>query len=79
MEEKIGINILIEREKIGKKIVYITSSPDINVFAEGRNIEEATRKFIEGVKFHLQNFPEDRKCLIKQDKYEMPMVTKIFL
>lgn len=81
MEEKIGINIVIEREKHGSEIIFIASSPDINVFAEGKSIDESKKRFIEGVRNHLEVFPEERQLLIKKedDKFEMPMVQRIFL
>ena len=76
---KIGINIVIEREKIGSEIIFIASSPDINVFAEGRDIDEAKERFTEGVKQHLEAFPEERIVLVKEENFEMPMIQKIFL
>ncbi|OYT41832.1 hypothetical protein B6U80_00255 [Candidatus Pacearchaeota archaeon ex4484_26] len=82
MTGKIGVNIIIEREKQNGKVVFIASSPDVNVFAEGKTIDEAKRKFIEGVKIHLKTFPEEKASLIKEQKeqeYEMPLVTKVFL
>ena len=79
MEEQIGINIIIERERKDSEIVFVASSPDINVFVEGKNIDEVRNKFIEGVKHHFETFPEDKKLLIKTEKFEMPMVQKIFL
>ena len=77
--KKIGLNIVIEREKVSDNDVFIATSPDINVFAEGKNIDEAKEKFIEGVKQHLETFPEERKILMKEENFEMPMVQKIFL
>ena len=78
---KIGINIVIEREKKGSETIFIASSPDINVFAEGKNIDEVKEKFIEGVKNHFETFPEDRKSLIsgEEERFEMPMIQRIFL
>ena len=61
MEKKFAVNIIIEREFVDGVETFIASSPDINVFAEGRNIDEAKRKFLEGVNFHLKAFPEERK------------------
>ncbi|MBL7147330.1 MAG: hypothetical protein ISS82_00715 [Nanoarchaeota archaeon] len=80
--KKLGINIIIERERVGEKIIFIASSPDINVFAEGKSIDEAKLKFLEGARTHLKNFPEDKEMLrIKtcEETYEMPLVTKAFL
>ncbi len=77
--DKIGINIVIEREKKNSGIIFIASSPDINVFAEGKNIDEAKEKFTEGVKQHLETFPEERTILMKEENFEMPMIQKIFL
>ena len=79
MEKRIGINILIEREKQGPEIIFVASSPDINVFAEGKNIDEAREKFIMGVKHHFETFPEEKKLLITKEKFEMPMIQRIFL
>ena len=79
MEKQIGINIIIEKEKRDSEIVFIASSPDINVFVEGKNIAEVKDKFVEGVKNHLETFPEDRKLLMKQGNLEMPIVQRIFL
>ncbi len=64
MENKIGINILIETEKKDGKTIFIASSPDINVFAEGETIDEAKSKFIHGVEAHLETFPEEKQSLI---------------
>ena len=79
--EKMAVNVVIEREKVGGREVFIATSPDVNVFAEGKTIDEAMEKFREGVKFHLESFPEERKALIveEQNKYEMPLVARIFL
>mgnify|MGYP001576210734 CR=1 FL=1 len=65
MEKEIGIDIVIEREEVEGETVFIASSPDINVFAEGKTIEESTENFIEGAKNHLETFPEERQFLIK--------------
>jgi len=78
MEKQIGINIIIEKEKRDSEIVFIASSPDINVFVEGKNIAEVRGKFIEGVKNHLETFPEDRKLLMKRGNLDMPIVQRIF-
>ena len=81
MREKIAINIVIEREKVGKKEIFMASSPDINVLAEGKTIDEAKKRFVDGLKIHLKAFPEERPLLVieKKEEYEMPMVSKIFL
>lgn len=79
MKGKIGINIIIEREKQGNKTIFIASSPDINVFAEGKTIDEAQNKFVKAVKFHLKNFPEDKELLTKKEECEMPLITRMFL
>lgn len=82
MAMKVGLNIVIEREKISNgSDVFIATSPDINVFVEGRTIDEAIDKFIDGAKFHLESFPEERNDLMQssEEKFEMPMVTKVFL
>ncbi|MBI2449197.1 hypothetical protein HYV49_02785 [Candidatus Pacearchaeota archaeon] len=81
MENRIGINIIIEREKQGDKEIFVASSPDINVFAEGNTIDEAKERFRQGVAIHLKTFPEERESLIKEEneEYEMPLLTKIFL
>ncbi len=59
MAKKIGINIVIEREKNGSEIIFIVSSPDVNVFAEGKDINEVKDRFIEGVKHHLETFRKE--------------------
>ena len=64
-EGKTGINIIIEREKQDSGTVFIASSPDVNVFAEGVSIDEAKSKFMEGVKHHFETFPEERSELLK--------------
>lgn len=78
---KIGINIVIEREKTDSKIIFVASSPDINVFAEGKSIDEVKEKFIKGVKNHFEAFPEDKISMTKENnsEFEMPMIQKIFL
>ena len=76
---KFGVNIIIEPEKVGNKTVFIASSPDINVFAEGNTIEEAKEKFVDGVKSHLKTFPEEKQLLRQNKEYDMPLVTKVFL
>jgi len=77
--DKIGINIIIEKERQDSNIIFVASSPDINVFAEGKDIDEVRNKFIEGVKNHLETFPEEKELLIKKEKFEMPMIQRIFL
>ncbi len=79
MKNKIGVNLVIERENVNGSDVFTASSPDISVFAEGKTIEEAKEKFISGVKTHLENFPKEKELLIKQEQYEMPILTKVFL
>ncbi len=79
---KIGLNIVIEREKVSNgDDVFIATSPDINVFVEGKTIDEAVNRFIEGAKFHLESFPQERNELTQknEEKFEMPMITKVFL
>ena len=72
---------MIERELVGKKEVFIASSPDINVITEGKSIEEAKSKFLRGAIIHLKNFPNERMCLKDktENKLEMPMLSRIFL
>lgn len=77
--DKVGINIIIERERKDSEVIFIASSPNINVFAEGKDIDEVKEKFVDGVKQHLETFPEERKILMKEENFEMPMVQKIFL
>ena len=79
MGNEIGIDIVIEREEVDGKDIFIASSPDLNVFAEGETIEETTKKFVEGVRSHLEAFPQDRIFLIKKMKLETPMVRRVFL
>ena len=81
MGKEFAINIIIEREFIDKKEVFIASSPDINVFAEGESIDDAKKKFLEGVNSHLEVFPEEKECLVTEikDRFEMPMLSRIFL
>lgn len=80
-KDRLGINIIIEEEKVGEKSFFIASSPDINVFAEGSTIEEVREKFVKAVKFHLEQFPEERQQLVVENKREinMPMLSKVFL
>ena len=79
MEKRTGINLIIEREKQGSEVIFVASSPDINVFTEGKNIDEAREKFIMGVKHHFETFPEEKELLIAKEKFEMPMIQRIFL
>jgi len=79
MEEKTGINVVIEKETKNSETIFIASSPDVNVFAEGRDIDEARNKFIEGATHHFQTFPEEKKLLMEKEKFEMPMIQRIFL
>jgi len=81
MKGNLAVSIIIEREKVGKKDMFIASSSDVNVFAEGRTIDEAKKNFLEGLRSHLKAFPEEKDCLIVETKqdYETPMVAKIFL
>ncbi len=61
MKTKVGLNIVIEREKVANgENVFVATSPDINVFVEGVTIDEAISKFIDGAKFHLESFPEEK-------------------
>jgi len=78
---KIGINIVIERERKDSEVVFIASSPDINVFVEGKDIDEARNKFIRAVKHHLETFPNERVSLTKEKnfEFEMPLIQRIFL
>ncbi len=79
MNKKVCINIIIEKEKQDSNVVFVASSPNINVFAEGENIDEVRSKFIEGVKHHFETFPEERELLIKKEKCERPLIQRIFL
>ena len=82
MKTNVGLNIVIEREKVADgEDIFIATSPDINVFVEGLTIDEAISKFVDGAKFHLESFPEEKEELIRSDeeKFEMPMVTRVFL
>ena len=81
MEDKIGVTIIIEKENVNGVSVFIASSPEVNVIAEGKSVEEAKAKFVRGVKAHLETFPEEKELLVKseEERYEMPMVSKVFL
>ncbi|MEK6895101.1 MAG: hypothetical protein AABX48_01120 [Nanoarchaeota archaeon] len=81
MENKIAVNIIIEREIVDAEEVFIASSPDVNVFAEGKTIDESKKKFLVGLKIHLDAFPDERQNLLieDKDKYEMPLVSRVFL
>ena len=73
--EEVGVNIIIEREEN----VFIVSSPDINVFVEGSTIDEVKKKFSDAVAHHLETFPEERQVLVRKEKFEMPMIQRIFI
>ena len=60
------IDIVIEKEKVKGENVFIAWSHDVNVFAEGKTIEKAIKKFLDGAKFHFENFSEDRTFLVKK-------------
>lgn len=83
MEDRIGINLIIEEEDGA----FIASSPDINVFAEGKTVEEAKKKFLSGVDFYFESFPEEKRfflpkkeeAVITKQKIKLPMIQKIFL
>ena len=77
--DKVGINIVIERERQDSEIIFTASSLDVNVFTEGKSIDEVRERFIEGVRHHLETFPEEREILTKEEKFEMPMIQRIFL
>ena len=79
MENEISLDIVIETEESEGKTIFIASSPDINVFAEGETVEEAMKKFIEGAKTHLETFPEDKQLLITRPKKQMPLVKRVYL
>jgi len=81
MDGKLSVNIIIEKELVDGEPVFIASSPDINVVAEGKSMEGAKDKFISGVKSHLEVFPEEEKCLIEKTnaQKEMPSISRIFL
>lgn len=80
MSPKFGVNIIIEREKVNGEDVFIASSSDINVLAEGKTIDESKEKFLEGLRTHLETFPEEKSCLLIKDRdNEMPMITRVFL
>ena len=70
---RIGINIVIEREKRDSEVIFVASSPDINVFAEGNDIDGVRERFIEGVKNHFEAFPEDRISMTKENNFEFEM------
>tara|TARA_Y100000310_G_scaffold155553_1_gene155043 strand:- start:5650 stop:5835 length:186 start_codon:yes stop_codon:yes gene_type:complete len=61
MEDKIGVRIIIEKEDVEGVRVFIASSPEINVIAEGKSVEEAKSKFVEGMRTHLETFPEEKQ------------------
>ncbi len=73
--EEVGVNIIIESEGD----VFVGSSPDINVFVEGSTIDEVKKKFSDAVVHHLETFPEERQVLGKKEKFEMPMIQRIFI
>ena len=55
-----GVNILIESENVNGKLIYIASSPDINIFTEAPTVEEVKKKFIVAIKHHFKVFPEEK-------------------
>jgi len=61
------MEILIEKEIVGKNTIFIASSKDINVFAEGKTIEEAIKRFVSGLLYHLKTFPEEREKLLSEN------------
>ncbi len=68
MEDKLSITIIIETEETNNGEVFVALSPEINVPAEGKTIEEVREKFIEGVTLYLETFPEERRFLVKEEK-----------
>ena len=58
MAMKIGLNIVIEREKVSNGCdIFIATSPDINVFVEGKTIDEAVANLREATELYLEEFP----------------------
>lgn len=77
--EKKCVTILIEREKVGKKTIFVAYSLDVNVVSQGATKAKAEKNFKKAMKLHLKHQPLIEEELIDHRKVGMPMISRIFL
>ena len=78
MEEKISINILVREEQMEDKKVFIVNNEELGVSDFGDTLDEAIENFRRSINMYLEEYPEKKNLLIKQEENPV-LVSKISL
>ena len=75
MEERLSCNISLHEEEMDGKKVFVVECIDLGISDFGETVDEALENLRKAVYFYLEESPEKREVLIKQ---EPAMVTEYF-
>ena len=78
MEEKISINILVREEQMEDKKVFIVNNEELGISDFGDTLDEAIENFRRSINMYLEEYPEKKNLLIKQEENPV-LVSKISL
>ncbi len=76
MENKISFSVTLHEEDLDNKMVFVADCMELGVSDFGNSIDEAISNLKSGVSLLLEEAPEKRQLLIKENPV---MVTRIFL
>ncbi len=76
MENKISFSVTLHEEDLDNKRVFVADCMELGVSDFGNSIDEAISNLKSGVSLLLEEAPEKRQLLIKENPV---MVTRIFL
>ncbi len=78
--ENIEINIIITPEGEGEdRIFSITSAQFPNVVTQGNSVEEAKQRLKEALELYFEEAPYEKERIIKIEKENHPIVSRMFL
>ncbi|MEK6899412.1 MAG: hypothetical protein AABW79_04935 [Nanoarchaeota archaeon] len=76
MEEKLSFNVALHEEELENKKVFVADCIELGVSDFGDNVDEAINNLRKGIALLLEETPEKRALLKKE---EPVLITRVFL
>lgn len=76
MEEKLSCSVFVHQEEHEGKKIFVVECAELGVSDFGDNLQEAMENIRNGINLLLEEFPEKKELLLKQEPL---MVSRLFL
>ena len=76
MGKRLSFDVVIHEEKVKGKAVFVARCEPLGIVSQGFGIEEALKNIKDAVELYLEEMPEKRELLLKE---EPVLLTRVFL